>query len=296
MGEFSTEEIATARTVHIVSASMSLIGTSWVIFTHLYRSSRAHPSFPLRLAFFLSLCYFMTAVAGLMSFIFLHDLESDTNEMPLGVCYMQAMAFFYSKFAAAFWTACIAYTVHRMIVHLDTQVQRLEKYYHIICWGGAAVLTGSMFGLGVFGRAEVFCFVMEEKIDIGMAIFAPVVIIIVSIDVYFYKQILWGVRKHQQDLSEQLISTKRYGQFEERLSKRIIHVITVFLMTYFWLILFSVYRTFDQSRDFYLLCLDHFFVPLEGFCNSLVYGDNHRIRRKLGLTVQSQAQEAVEQT
>eukprot|EP00002_Diphylleia_rotans_P012463 TRINITY_DN2438_c0_g1_i10.p1 TRINITY_DN2438_c0_g1~~TRINITY_DN2438_c0_g1_i10.p1 ORF type:complete len:297 (-),score=50.62 TRINITY_DN2438_c0_g1_i10:485-1375(-) len=296
MSDFSTEEIAIARTVHIVSASLSLIGTSWVIFTHFSRSSRAHPSFPLRLAFFLSTCYFMSSVAGLISFLFLGDLEGDTDQVPLGVCYLQGFTLFYSKFAAAFWTVCIAYTVYRMIVHLDTQVHKLEKYYHIACWGGALVLSGLMFALGVFGRAQVYCFVVEDKVSLGMGIFVPIVIIVISLDVYFYKQILWGVRQHQQDLSEQLISTKRYQQFEEKLSKRIMHVITVFLLTYFWLILFSLYRAFDRSRDFYLLCLDLFFVPLEGFCDSLIYGDNHRIRKKLGLTIQSQARESVERT
>jgi hypothetical protein len=65
-----------------------------------------------------------------------------------------------------------------------------------------------------------------------------------------------------------------------RIQKRLLLYLFVFQVTSVWGLANRIYQAFNKNHkyDYFLLCMDSAFGPLQGFLNALVYGLNQKLR------------------
>eukprot|EP00002_Diphylleia_rotans_P004136 TRINITY_DN12990_c0_g1_i1.p1 TRINITY_DN12990_c0_g1~~TRINITY_DN12990_c0_g1_i1.p1 ORF type:complete len:295 (-),score=45.61 TRINITY_DN12990_c0_g1_i1:209-1093(-) len=283
MGELSDEDVATIRLTQYMTCSLALVASLCVIVSH-WRD-RSAPVFTLKLAYYLCLADFFTEVSALLSMPFLDSLSADIEELDPVLCQIQAAGTYYFKIVACFWTTSIAYTIYRLIVHMDTACYRFERYFHIINWGVPMIFTSIMFSLEAFGPTVPFCFVDEEHESLRFPMFYGLIFSIIAVDVYLYIQVIRGLQRHVEESGEEFpLKHRTFDEAETKVTKRILHIVTIFLATWAMPVANRVYLLFDSNPNFWLYWLHFFLGPLEGFWNGLLYGDNKRMRRKMGLS------------
>eukprot|EP00002_Diphylleia_rotans_P011841 TRINITY_DN232_c1_g1_i1.p1 TRINITY_DN232_c1_g1~~TRINITY_DN232_c1_g1_i1.p1 ORF type:complete len:291 (-),score=51.88 TRINITY_DN232_c1_g1_i1:404-1276(-) len=283
MVDYSDEEIGWARLLHFIAASFSAVGSLCVIVSHWKDKGRA--VFPLRLAYYLSTSDFLLAISGLISAAALPSLDADLDDMNSTACFIQGVGVFFFKSSSILWTAAISYTVYRMLICLDTQVHRFEKYFHAMCWGVPFLFIVIFMAADMIGPVELFCYIKTEYFTTAAFCFALIVIGVCVFDVTMYVKIYKGIQDHTDNATELLIPSKMYNAYEQKVLKRIMMIVVVFFATYSWMLLYLILIVVETPFNYYLIYLDQTFMPLEGFWNSLVYGDNKRMRKRLGLPV-----------
>eukprot|EP00002_Diphylleia_rotans_P011842 TRINITY_DN232_c1_g1_i2.p1 TRINITY_DN232_c1_g1~~TRINITY_DN232_c1_g1_i2.p1 ORF type:complete len:344 (-),score=55.03 TRINITY_DN232_c1_g1_i2:404-1435(-) len=248
-----------------------LFGSLWIC-SYLLGSAQAE-SFIVNYSLFLNIhfrsCWFQVG------------MNEERNSLS---CFIGVGVFFF-KSSSILWTAAISYTVYRMLICLDTQVHRFEKYFHAMCWGVPFLFIVIFMAADMIGPVELFCYIKTEYFTTAAFCFALIVIGVCVFDVTMYVKIYKGIQDHTDNATELLIPSKMYNAYEQKVLKRIMMIVVVFFATYSWMLLYLILIVVETPFNYYLIYLDQTFMPLEGFWNSLVYGDNKRMRKRLGLPV-----------
>eukprot|EP00218_Dolichomastix_sp_CCMP3274_P012339 CAMPEP_0170138068 /NCGR_PEP_ID=MMETSP0033_2-20121228/4648_1 /TAXON_ID=195969 /ORGANISM="Dolichomastix tenuilepis, Strain CCMP3274" /LENGTH=321 /DNA_ID=CAMNT_0010374031 /DNA_START=135 /DNA_END=1100 /DNA_ORIENTATION=+ len=89
-----------------------------------------------------------------------------SHDSPPPLCLLQAVMLQFGSLSASFWTAAIAHTLWRTVVHRDTTVGSLARRYHIAIWSVAAFFTLLPLALGTFGDSGLCrCFFVHVSED-----------------------------------------------------------------------------------------------------------------------------------
>eukprot|EP00002_Diphylleia_rotans_P041160 TRINITY_DN9944_c0_g1_i2.p1 TRINITY_DN9944_c0_g1~~TRINITY_DN9944_c0_g1_i2.p1 ORF type:complete len:327 (+),score=57.48 TRINITY_DN9944_c0_g1_i2:144-1124(+) len=284
MSELSDEEIRSIRISYYVTNLLSLLGSCFVIWSHLFDSEQ-RPVFLLQLAFQLSVSDFFVAASALISAFALETLEQDTEQMNAYACVAQAAGTLYFKLVSALWTASIAYSLYRYVVHYDAKCDRFNNYFLSFNWGFPFLCIVPLLFMDVFGPADPFCFITEENNTYRYPFLYGIILGVLVFDIWFYLKIVKGIKRHREEIESTLGSnTTILSRAESKISRRIIHIVTVFIATWTWTFLNRTYFLFDPEPKFWITYLQFFFLPLEGFCNSLIYNNNKQMRRKIRAT------------
>mmetsp|Transcript_30014 Transcript_30014/g.77434 ORF Transcript_30014/g.77434 Transcript_30014/m.77434 type:complete len:345 (-) Transcript_30014:247-1281(-) len=115
--------------------------------------------FSFRLIFYLSISDFLFGLGMVMQ-----PMEPIRAE-PLSVdCYLQAWLQSFAT-ASIFWGCFIAFTLERVIRHRMDNVQRMEKFFHIICWIFVLAVTVIPQAQGLIGPAGAWCWIKATMED-----------------------------------------------------------------------------------------------------------------------------------
>jgi len=144
--------------VSFVASIASAVGALLILLNWLCATQR---SFVLRLIVFLSFANLVTAVAYMMSFF--EWRLTVTPAFDRGWCLAQAMLMIIFEDASILWTGAIAVTMHYQVVARRKNIDRLERWYHLVCWGVPLALAVTLFLTGMLGEADaprnVWCWI-----------------------------------------------------------------------------------------------------------------------------------------
>lgn len=155
-------------TVQHVGSSFSFVGCIFVVLSYIYFKPLKRITF--RLAAFLAVADIGQQIGTFMG----QNSEG-------GLCMTQALVISYFTLATVFCTVsnaicdvgitadnagpfCIALTLYLMVVRHVQNVERFEKYFHIVCWGMPAVMTALPFTTNPYGPAGIlYVAVCDQK-------------------------------------------------------------------------------------------------------------------------------------
>eukprot|EP00002_Diphylleia_rotans_P022022 TRINITY_DN4307_c0_g1_i2.p1 TRINITY_DN4307_c0_g1~~TRINITY_DN4307_c0_g1_i2.p1 ORF type:complete len:330 (-),score=58.66 TRINITY_DN4307_c0_g1_i2:73-1062(-) len=279
--EFSSDQLRDIRLVQYISNSISLIGSSLVIISHW--SAKGVTVFPLRLAYFLSVADLFTEIAEVFSVFFLPSLSASVEDMNPFACWVQGVLTYGFNIAGAFWTTSIAFTVYRMVVHLDTRCERFERYFHAVNWGVPLVMVIFTTSTQQYGPNDPFCYIFEDNSPVRYAALYPFIIFALVLNLVMYSSIYRSIKSHKGEMHGVTPGSAEYFYIvETRISRRMIFVVLAFLFSWTWSIINRTYILITGNKSFYFFFLHHMLLSLEGLWNSLVYGDNKRFRHNIG--------------
>eukprot|EP00002_Diphylleia_rotans_P022021 TRINITY_DN4307_c0_g1_i1.p1 TRINITY_DN4307_c0_g1~~TRINITY_DN4307_c0_g1_i1.p1 ORF type:complete len:327 (-),score=53.50 TRINITY_DN4307_c0_g1_i1:44-1024(-) len=284
--EFTSDELQHIRLGLYIANSISLVGSSLVIISHL--NAKGVTVFPLRLAYFLSVVDLFTEICQMFSLFFLPSLTASVEDMNSFACWVQSVLTYGFNIAGAFWTTSIAFTVYRMVVHLDTRCERFERYFHAVNWGVPLVMVVIISATGEYGPSDPFCYIFQNNSPIRFAVLYTYILSAFILNLGMYYCIYQCVKTQKGGVHDLVpIRYRHFHAIEARVSRRILFVVLAFLFSWTWSIVNRTYIVITGEESFYFFFLHHTLLSLEGLWNSLVYGDNKRFRRNMGWTTHS---------
>eukprot|EP00002_Diphylleia_rotans_P033715 TRINITY_DN7198_c0_g1_i1.p1 TRINITY_DN7198_c0_g1~~TRINITY_DN7198_c0_g1_i1.p1 ORF type:complete len:276 (-),score=44.97 TRINITY_DN7198_c0_g1_i1:655-1482(-) len=265
MESFSDDEVSAVRLTYYITNSLSLMGDCYVIFSHL--RTKDNVVFPMRLAYFLAIADAIQSFASILPAFFLDTLYQDIEEMESEVCWLQASLGFYFRIAATIWTTSIAFAIYRLVVFMDANTSRYEPVLHILNWGVPMILLLVLIGLGAIGPSEPFCYISDEYAELRFPFIFGVVLSCLLIDIYLYYKVFRGIKSHRQDISEILsIEPETFVTVEIRISKRIIHIIIVFVFCWTWPIINRIHSLISPNPSVRLAFGNQLFINISKDC------------------------------
>jgi len=151
-----TSQFEVVATITRISASISGVATLFVLATFMLNPKMR--TIRTRILFYISMADLGTITALLVG-------TSVTTDKSW--CYACGAMLNYFVFASCLWTCCFAVCLHR-IVQSDRSVEAYERCFHIVAWGGALLLVGSLGGAAqistgepMFGPAGAWCWIGE---------------------------------------------------------------------------------------------------------------------------------------
>jgi len=142
-----------------VASGLSFCGAAFVVVTYVL-GRRRH--FILRLIVSLAVANLLSAVSYLMSWFEWRFLPSPSSAW----CPTQAMLMVVFEDASILWTVAIALTMHQQTV-ARMKPERLERWFHAVCWGVPATIALILLLLGMLGPADpaprrTWCWIAAE--------------------------------------------------------------------------------------------------------------------------------------
>ena len=245
------------------TATMSMVGSSFIIFSYYYFVSMR--TFPLKLIVMLSISDFFSSVQFYIGF----DNFATKCFEPEFACALSASMSQYFEMASFCWTTVIAFNIYQVLVAKHGErVEHYEMYYHLICWGFPLFLLIIVASTGSLGDAGNWCWIKKERpIERLLGYYIPL-LIMMGINGVFYVLIGRGLQSFASEQKRPIIL---------RLRKYLI----VFLLTRIPSVINRFYEIASNGETVYFfLLLQSMTSPLQGFCNALVYGANKKIKRQ----------------
>lgn len=297
LGINHSQEHFTISTLTEVSTWATLIGTTFIIVSYLAFKEIRH--FHLRLVFFLAITDFFVSITFILN---LHiDISSYVT------CEILGASLQYFELASALWAFCIAFVLDQVIRLNNYNVERFEKYFHVICWIVPAITVVLCHFQHLFINTGLWCWVADDTRGLyrWLYFYGPLVLILCYVTTIYI-----------------IISKKIRAQLNLTASVYLNSPSeTTIQQTFRWYIIGWIVCWAPAIADrvqgmiapnnpiFFLSALHAFFAPLAGFCNSLAIGFNDEIqaqygalfyrfgikRSKLGLSVQDKETKIIQE-
>lgn len=265
LGLTKAEEHRTISILTEISTWATLAGTIFIIVSYLAFKELRH--FHLRLVFFLAITDFFVSITFILN---LHiDLTQNIACEILGAF----LQFF--ELASALWAFCIAFVLDQVIRLNNYNVERLEKYFHVLCWiVPLGTIVASHFQ-GLFANTGLWCWLGEKDRELyrWLYFYGPLVLILVYV-VVIYITISQKIRA-QIRLSANVYAANNETTIQQTFRWYIIGWIICWVPA----IMDRVQGMIEPDSPVYILSALHaFFAPLAGFCNSVAIGFNDEIQ------------------
>jgi hypothetical protein len=256
-GAFSTGQSKSIKAVVLTGASLSVLGSSFIIFTYWYLPKLR--SFPYKLIAYLSLADWFS------SFAYILGADNDADEcVNTVICGLTAAMSQFFDVATFLWTAVIAFNIYCVLVQgKGPEIRRYEKYYHMVAWGIPMVLLIVVAATGSLGDAGNWCWITEDhQIERVLCYYVPLMLIMIVNGVIY---VLIG-----RAVSDTLEAST--------INRRLRLYILVFVFIRLWSVINRFQNWVNPTEPVYALYLLHsLFSPLQGFLNSIVYGFNKKV-------------------
>eukprot|EP01119_Soliformovum_irregulare_P016819 TRINITY_DN4921_c0_g1_i1.p1 TRINITY_DN4921_c0_g1~~TRINITY_DN4921_c0_g1_i1.p1 ORF type:complete len:345 (-),score=37.65 TRINITY_DN4921_c0_g1_i1:30-1037(-) len=265
----SAQEDEIIQVMVLTSGTLACIGCLFVIGSYFY--FRVYRQYHLRLILYLIVSDLISsAVSILGNSVRRHQLFGEHT------CDISAAALEGFQLSSILWMACIAHTVNRVIRLKDDEVERFEKFYHIICWGVPLGIDIFLWVRGLFTDAGIWCWIVANPAYYRFIFFYCILWIVFVYNVYVAIMISLSLRRERGSMI--------YGSAGPVSSNSIQMTFRWLLIAYFlaWLpgTINRIQNIFSPEPIFWLYALHAFCVPLQGFFDALIYGFNDEIRQQ----------------
>uniref|UniRef100_A0A6B2L900 G-protein coupled receptors family 2 profile 2 domain-containing protein n=1 Tax=Arcella intermedia TaxID=1963864 RepID=A0A6B2L900_9EUKA len=256
--------------VRIFTSFMSLLGTSFQIFTIIYFSKLSYSA--VRYIFFLAVCCFLEACTNLMS-IGIYNREIQLQ----GQCVVQGTLVQLTSVSIFLWIFMITLNLY-IIVVFNKNSKIFEVLSHIFVWSVAGVAAGVPWYTQAYGIAGLWCWIIwEHQVYRWLLYYLPLFLVILEIIVLYsalYSHILANYKSKKQDLSKET----RY--FLRKLKPYPI----IFLILYTFSIANRIYDWASPDDSFPMYVIESLTVPAFGFISCIVYcleKENRKLFKKM---------------
>ncbi|MDP2436653.1 MAG: 7 transmembrane receptor [archaeon] len=229
-------------------------------------------TYPIRLIMYLCVCI----VVGFTFFLVAFRDDVVRSDFCKGAAVLTHF-FFIANF---YWTFCIAFNFYQMIVRRNRESQRLEKWYHLLCWGLPSILVTIVGALGYYGPlstetdAQTLCYITND-IARFITFFIPGLIAISANCILFF---FIG-----REIHETLSGAPKSDQRNKRKEFQV--YISIFIsIGLSWIFGYLMFIIPDELASIIFLVLFSIFTPLQGVLLFLFYCLNKKVFAKwLGL-------------
>jgi len=265
---FDTGQEGILNIIVTVSGAISILGSSFIIFSYLLYKEYKH--FHLRLILYLSVSDFFTAATSLIG----PQVRNTYYGSSYYYCYINAATVQFFFLCSVLWTGCIAHTVDQVIRKQNHKVEKFEKYYHLFCWGIPAAFDIYLGVTKSFGDAGLWCWIKADRSILRFICFyLPVSVVLV------YNVVCYFLLSHTLNDERSRITRMTVDQDKEHAIQTTFRwfVLTLFIC---WIpaMVNRIQGSFDpNSPIFWLYCLHAALSPLQGFFNSIIYGLNDEL-------------------
>ena len=257
---------ATYRVIAIVTGSLSLVGTLFIILSFcLFRKLRS--SFGFRMVLCLACANFISAV----QVIFQSANEHCYNAACTAGAYM-------SQFGNLAGVLCVAYIGCYYFIGIRRSTHstafsrrfdnRKEVVLHTLMWGLPGLFTIIAGAVGMFGVTGMWCWISSDFLIARVCMY----------DVWIFATYAWSiflliwVCTHQNTVDPRV----------RPVARRLIYYVLVFFLCN----IFTVVGTFSfylqrEEKEWISIAIA-LFEPLHGFANAIVYGLNRNVRELHG--------------
>merc|ERR1712232_333765 len=121
-------------------------------------------------------------VIGFTAFLVAFEPYIYNNEP---MCIIIAIFVHYYFIANFLWTFCIAFNFYQMIVRRNRQAQKLEKFFHVACWGLPCLLVIATGAANEYGDLGGACYIKSALVRF-LCFFIPGLIIISCNAILFF--------------------------------------------------------------------------------------------------------------
>eukprot|EP00298_Acanthocystis_sp_HF-20_P010927 c19127_g1_i2.p1 GENE.c19127_g1_i2~~c19127_g1_i2.p1 ORF type:complete len:319 (+),score=57.64 c19127_g1_i2:65-1021(+) len=268
---FSERDKNIIQTLSFVSASLSLCGCLFVIFSFLFFKNLQ--TFPFKLIFFVSCTELFVSCM-----VFLTDSNA---------CWINAAITDYFELSTMMWISVISYNIYQTLCKGNKNVESLENYYHVTGWGIPVLLWVPVAVSDSFGEAGIWCWIPTTKvIQRWVCYYGPwafVIMFNILIHIYVTKTV-YSLQSKKLGPLQTLQSREQSNILTDKEGSQIILRLRLYVFVFLWVSLWSFGHRINelvdessQSQLTFFAIMHAFFRPLQGFLNSLVYG----IHRKL---------------
>ena len=141
---FTDQEYEEIKAADTVASVFSFLGSGIIVACYICFSDLR--KFAFKLVFYLSLCDIMSSISGFIQPV---DVNGDLN---CSLCLAQAWILSIFELGSILWTACICHCLYQAVFHHDSEVQRFERWYHLLSWGLPLFLAVIPQTLGLYGE------------------------------------------------------------------------------------------------------------------------------------------------
>eukprot|EP00753_Platysulcus_tardus_P005965 PLAT13825.1.p1 GENE.PLAT13825.1~~PLAT13825.1.p1 ORF type:complete len:319 (+),score=61.94 PLAT13825.1:46-957(+) len=251
----SASQMSTLRAITLVTASLSICGSLFIIFTFFKFPSLQ--TVPFRLIMLLSVADFGSSITYIIG---------ASSDAP-AVCTISGFMSQFFDLATFLWVGCIAVNLYFVFLRGGLATKRNLAAFHAVAWGLPLVLAIITVAIGAIGPAGLWCWITADFQALRWLFFyVPLWVIMAAIAVVY---------------------TRVIGKFGEKsTSKKDSRAVTSRLRLYVLVFLFlRLWSTANRIQNavapnspvFFLLAMHSLFSPLQGFLNALVYGLNKKV-------------------
>ena len=157
--------------VAFVASVASFFGAAFIV-TNWCCNSSARRLFFMRLIVFLSIANMGSSIAYILSFVEWRfglggGAYAVADDRPQTWCLAQALTMVVFENASILWTVAIALALHQQVVARRAAYERLERWYHLVCWGVPLALAAALFFGGMLGQSDdphraTWCWIAEH--------------------------------------------------------------------------------------------------------------------------------------
>ena len=261
-----------------IGGCLSVVGSLFIIVSYcIFRRSR---KFSRKLLLFLTIADLGASLGWLMSGF---HVDMPLPDRPGTLCVIQGYVLQFFYLASFLWTACFAFHLFQLIWIKNRRAYKLGWRYHVLSWGipgGICIYFGikQYFkepGMG-YTQDRPWCWITSSSVDrpdkFQWETFAFFYIPLVSILLFNLCLYVCLVRRLHNNLSS----------MEYKIRQRLVLYIAVFIFLTGWGLANRIYEFLDPDKkpSKFLLNMDAFCGPLQGFCNAIVYGINQKLRER----------------
>ena len=262
--KMSRETLDFAKHLTLVASLLSLLGSSFIIFTY--------ARFPSLRTYTFRLVVLLTCADALSSLHYvlgmLHDTVSEWqhHECPTAMCYFTGAVAQFSQVASFLWTACITYNIHATLESRDTA--SYERTYHAVSWGGSALCLLCVVGSGSLGHSGNWCWIRQDRQAARFLFYLlPLCLVMAYIGCMYL------------EIGRQLSSSYFVGG--DAVTKRVRSYVLIFLGINAFIVAHRLQNFLHPGHPSHaLFALNSFFGPMQGFGNALVYGCTRSVGAK----------------
>lgn len=279
------DEIAIARALVGVAASLSLCMALWVMATFiLYQDSRRCGR---RILFCLHASDTGAAVSWLLTLWLPMQHISDQPTSPLCVAQSYLLVFF--SLSSYLWTCSFAFHLYQILGRKSKYPELYEHRYHLLSWGVPAstilqLWLQSLGGndlLGESGRPWCWFRTWSDYEWSKSGFFVQLAVFYVPVTVMFIHNLATYIALLYQ--LNDIVSTK----VEDRVWRRMMAYSWVFFLSFVWGVFALLYQAVssDHQLSAIMLYFMSFFTPLQGAMNAAAYGYNDKLKKRTQATV-----------
>lgn len=259
----TAEEEADLRIAMEVSLSLSLLGSLFIV--AMYAMFQELRAFAFKLVVYLTVADVVKSICKAQPAFIL-----PTSGLS---CYIAAAGISFGSLSSVLWTATIAWSLYITVVRGREDIQSLERYFHLCCWGAPTVLTVLPFSTNSYGPAQGWCWVAADEGSLWLGtmwrllVFYVPLWIVIPFNIYSYARIIKAVRVHS---SSGLIETI---EIRDSLIRRLRFYPFVLVICNVPITVKRIYDFIDpEEGNFTLILVSALAICLNGLLNALVYG------------------------
>lgn len=252
--------------IHIamyVSLSLSLLGSFFIL--AMYAVFSELRAFAFKLVVYLTIADVLKSICKVQAAYLL-----PTSGVS---CYISATGISFGSLSSVLWTATIAWSLYITVVRGREDIQSLERYFHLCCWGVPAGMAVLPFATNSYGPAQGWCWVAASKDSLWIGtmwrllVFYIPLWMVIPLNIYFYARIIKAIRVHSSSGLIEVI------EIRDTLIRRLRFYPFVLLICYVSVTIKRIYDFIDpEEGNMTLSLVAASTMCLNGLLNALVYG------------------------